>query len=108
MSKAYYFCLVQLNEDREIMIHMHAPLPPSISRIRYSLFIIKSLIIIIYPALQPTKRSKITFERRVGIAVGELAVGPTFHLNNADEANVPDFAGQFHNSLLHDQFGQAR
>ena len=59
-------------------------------------------------ALKPTERAKITFKRRIGIAVGELAVGPTCHLNNGDEASIPDFAGQFHKSLPHDQFGQVR
>ncbi|CAN0377619.1 unnamed protein product, partial [Ascophyllum nodosum] len=56
--------------------------------------------------LSPTERAKITFKRRIGIAVGELAVGPTCHLNNGDEANVPFFDGQFHKSLPHDEVGR--
>ena len=47
-----------------------------------------------------------TFEKRVEISKGEFAVGPTCHLNNGDEANVPNFVGQFHKSLPHDELGQ--
>ncbi|CAM9646416.1 unnamed protein product, partial [Ascophyllum nodosum] len=56
--------------------------------------------------LSPTERAKVTFKKRIGIAVGEFAVGPTCHLNNGDEANVPNFDGQFHKSLPHDNVGR--
>ena len=55
---------------------------------------------------QPTERAKVTFKRRIDIAKGEFAVGPTCHLNNGDEENVPDFVGQFHKTLPHDDLGR--
>ena len=56
--------------------------------------------------LQPVERAKVTFKKRVAIAKNEFAVGPTCHITNGDEENVPLFAGQYHKSLPHDQFGQ--
>lgn len=57
---------------------------------------------------QPSERAKVTFKKRIDIAKEELEVGPTCHITNGDEEDVPDFAGQFHKSLPHDKNGQVR
>ena len=57
-------------------------------------------------APQPIERAKITREMRETIAKNEFAVGPTCHITNGDEKNVPLFAGQYHKTLPHDKFGQ--
>ena len=56
--------------------------------------------------LQPVERATITRDNRIAIANNEFAVGPTCHITNGDEENVPLFAGQYHKSLPHDKFGQ--
>eukprot|EP00904_Undaria_pinnatifida_P002853 jgi/Undpi1/12569/HiC_scaffold_6.g02238.m1 len=56
--------------------------------------------------LDPIERAKITREMRETIAKNEFAVGPTCHITNGDEKNVPLFAGQYHKTLPHDKFGQ--
>ncbi|CAM9706578.1 unnamed protein product, partial [Laminaria digitata] len=56
--------------------------------------------------LQPVARAKVTLLKRLAIAKDEFSVGPTCHINNGDEENVPLFAGQYHKSLPHDEFGQ--
>eukprot|EP00904_Undaria_pinnatifida_P000007 jgi/Undpi1/10006/HiC_scaffold_28.g12460.m1 len=43
----------------------------------------------------------------MALASNEFAVGPTCHITNGDEENVPLFAGQYHKTLPHDEFGQA-
>eukprot|EP00752_Nemacystus_decipiens_P009696 g8660.t1 len=55
--------------------------------------------------LSPGERAKVTFSKRVHAAKEEFKVGPTCHITNGDEENVPDFVGQFHKSLPHDEFG---
>ncbi|CAN0569515.1 unnamed protein product [Ectocarpus sp. 12 AP-2014] len=55
--------------------------------------------------LSPTERAKVTLQKRVDTAKEEFQVGPTCHITNGDETNVPDFIGQFHKSLPHDKFG---
>ena len=55
--------------------------------------------------LQPTERAKVTLAKRVHAAKDEFEVGPTCHINNGDEQNVPNYVGQFHKSLPHDKFG---
>ncbi len=54
---------------------------------------------------QPSERAKVTLQKRVNAAKEEFHVGPTCHITNGDEENVPDFVGQFHKSLPHDKFG---
>lgn len=54
---------------------------------------------------QPSERAKVTLQKRVNAAKEEFHVGPTCHITNGDEKNVPDFVGQFHKSLPHDKFG---
>ena len=44
--------------------------------------------------------------KRLAIAKDEFAVGPTCHVSNGDEQNVPLYAGNYHKSLPHDRFGQ--
>lgn len=44
----------------------------------------------------------------MALASNEFAVGPTCHITNGDEENVPLFAGQYHKTLPHDEFGQVR
>nr|AYP65252.1 vanadium-dependent bromine peroxidase [Saccharina japonica] len=56
--------------------------------------------------LDPVPRAKVTLLKRLAIAKDEFSVGPTCHINNGDEENVPLFAGQFHKTLPHDKFGQ--
>ena len=56
--------------------------------------------------LQPVARATVTLKSRLAIAQSEFAVGPTCHITNGDEENVPLFAGQYHKSLPHDKFGQ--
>ncbi|CAM9587810.1 unnamed protein product, partial [Laminaria digitata] len=56
--------------------------------------------------LQPVARANVTLLNRLAIANDEFAVGPTCHVNNGDEENVPRFAGQYHKTLPHDKFGQ--
>lgn len=56
--------------------------------------------------LQPVARAKVTLSNRLAIAQDEFSVGPTCHITNGDEENVPRFAGQFHKTLPHDKFGQ--
>ncbi|CAN0532282.1 unnamed protein product, partial [Scytosiphon promiscuus] len=56
--------------------------------------------------LQPVARAKVTLLNRLTITKDEFSVGPTCHINNGDEENVPLFAGQFHKTLPHDKFGQ--
>eukprot|EP00904_Undaria_pinnatifida_P000010 jgi/Undpi1/10009/HiC_scaffold_28.g12463.m1 len=56
--------------------------------------------------LDPVERATITRDNRIAIANNEFAVGPTCHITNGDEENVPLFAGQYHKSLPHDNFGQ--
>ena len=53
-------------------------------------------------------RAKVTLLRRLAIAKDEFAVGPTCHITNGDEENVPLFAAQYHKTLPHDKFGQVR
>eukprot|EP00752_Nemacystus_decipiens_P009703 g8666.t1 len=55
--------------------------------------------------LSPKERAKVTFAKRVHAAKEEFKVGPTCHITNGDEETVPDYAGQFHKSLPHDEFG---
>ncbi|CAN0233495.1 unnamed protein product, partial [Ectocarpus fasciculatus] len=55
--------------------------------------------------LQPTERARVTLQKRVDTAKEEFHVGPTCHITNGDETNLPDFIGQFHKSLPHDKFG---
>ncbi|CAM9244255.1 unnamed protein product [Ectocarpus sp. 13 AM-2016] len=55
--------------------------------------------------LSPIERAKVTLQKRVDTAKEEFQVGPTCHITNGDETNVPDFIGQFHKSLPHDNFG---
>ncbi|CAN0418201.1 unnamed protein product, partial [Ascophyllum nodosum] len=88
-------CLCQLSANELADQQTHPLLSGSVCRARNTL-----------DFLSPTERGKVTFEKRVEIAKGELAVGPTCHLNNGDEANVPNFVGQFHKSLPHDELGQ--
>nr|CAD37191.1 vanadium-dependent bromoperoxidase 1 [Laminaria digitata] len=56
--------------------------------------------------LDPVPRAKVTLLKRLAIAKDEISVGPTCHINNGDEENVPLFAGQYHKTLPHDKFGQ--
>ncbi|CAN0564944.1 unnamed protein product, partial [Laminaria digitata] len=56
--------------------------------------------------LQPVQRATVTLEKRLAIAKNEFGVGPTCHITNGDEEDVPLFAGQYHKSLPHDKFGQ--
>lgn len=56
--------------------------------------------------LQPVTRAKLTAKERFAIAKHEYAVGPTCHVSNGDEENVPLYAGNYHKSLPHDKFGQ--
>ncbi|CAM9570968.1 unnamed protein product, partial [Laminaria digitata] len=56
--------------------------------------------------LQPRERAKVTLEKRLAIAKDEFSVGPTCHINNGDEENIEDYAGNFHKTLPHDKFGQ--
>ncbi|CAN0565142.1 unnamed protein product, partial [Laminaria digitata] len=56
--------------------------------------------------IQPVARANVTLLNRLAIANDEFAVGPTCHINNGDEENVPLFAGQYHKTLPHDKFGQ--
>eukprot|EP00904_Undaria_pinnatifida_P000009 jgi/Undpi1/10008/HiC_scaffold_28.g12462.m1 len=56
--------------------------------------------------LDPVERVTTTRDNRIAIANNEFAVGPTCHITNGDEENVPLFAGQYHKSLPHDKFGQ--
>lgn len=46
--------------------------------------------------------------KRLAVANAEFTVGPTCHVSNRDEENVPRYAGNFHKSLPHDRFGQVR
>ena len=56
--------------------------------------------------LQPSHRANATFDKRLASAYEEHAVGPTCHVANCDEDEVPAYAGQFHKSLPHDEYGQ--
>ena len=56
--------------------------------------------------IQPVARAKVTLKNRLAIAKDEFEVGPTCHITNGDEENVPRFAGQYHKTLPHDEFGQ--
>eukprot|EP00904_Undaria_pinnatifida_P002850 jgi/Undpi1/12566/HiC_scaffold_6.g02235.m1 len=56
--------------------------------------------------LDPVERAKVTRSKRLAITKDEFSVGPTCHITNGDEENVPGFAGQFHKSLPHDKYGQ--
>ena len=58
--------------------------------------------------IQPVARAKVTLKNRLAIAKDEFEVGPTCHITNGDEENVPRFAGQYHKTLPHDEFGQVR
>lgn len=49
-----------------------------------------------------------TRSKRLAITKDEFSVGPTCHITNGDEENVPGFAGQFHKSLPHDKYGQVQ
>ena len=53
-------------------------------------------------------RAEVTLKNRLAIAKDEFEVGPTCHITNGDEENVPRFAGQYHKTLPHDKFGQVR
>ncbi|CAM9447814.1 unnamed protein product, partial [Pylaiella littoralis] len=55
--------------------------------------------------LSPTERAKVTLLKRVNAAKDEFHVGPTCHITNGDEESVPNFIGQFHKSLPHDEYG---